>query len=157
MEQEYKFQNRYGDSIVLIKVRDNVYKLSCKDDEYIRFGLYNYEDKGYYFVDPPGGPFMKVGDFKLGNNVLTEISMKDGNILLTFSEYKRPYDKEAAELNSIIVEDILNYARLNNIKFDTLLFRMDTTKDSIEAGKWLSDTDAILEIINEDRTIGLNE
>lgn len=157
MQQEYKLLNRYRDDVKLTKVEPKVYKLDCRYDDYIRFGYYDESNNKYTFVDPPGGPFMKVGDFKLGDNVLTEINMKDGNILLTFSEYKRPYDKEAAELNSIIVEDILNYARLNNIKFDTLLFRMDTTKDSIEAGKWLPDTDAILEIINEDRTIGLNE
>ena len=104
MEQEYKFQNRYGDSIVLTKVRDNTYKLTCKDNEYIRFGLYNYEDGGYYFVDPPGGPFMKVGAYKLGDKVLSKIEMEDKDIILTFCSNNTLYDEAAAELNRIITE-----------------------------------------------------
>lgn len=156
MEQEYKFQNRYGDPIVLTKVRDNIYKLSCKDDEYIRFGLYNYENEGYYFVDPPGGPFMKVGTYKLDGKVLSKIEMEDKNIILTFCNSNTLYNEAAAELNRIITEIILKYAKEYLIDMTSINYRMSTTRDSLDKGEWLPDTDACFEILKDGETIGFN-
>ena len=58
LNDKYVLDNRYGDLIQLIKQDGNIYLLDG-DLNYMRVG-YN-EDKTIDFVDPSGGPFMRVG------------------------------------------------------------------------------------------------
>lgn len=58
LKDKYVLDNRYGDLIQLIKQDGNVYLLDG-DLDYMRVG-YN-DDKSINFVDPSGGPFMRVG------------------------------------------------------------------------------------------------
>lgn len=156
MESKYEFKNRYGSSIVLTEVRPNTYKLECKDDEFLRFGLLNYPQEGYFFVDPPGGPFMRIGSYKLDGKFLIKIFSEDGNTLLTFGELEELYHDYAVELNKMVTNLILKYAMENDIEFDTIHYTMSTTRDSLREGKWLPDTDACFEIKKDGETIGFN-
>lgn len=58
LKDKYVLDNRYGDLIQLIKQDENVYLLDG-DLDYMRVGFN--EDKSINFVDPSGGPFMRVG------------------------------------------------------------------------------------------------
>lgn len=58
LKDKYILDNRYGDLIQLVKQGENVYLLDG-DLSYTRVG-YN-DDKSINFVDPSGGPFMRVG------------------------------------------------------------------------------------------------
>lgn len=156
MKQEYKILNRYREDITLTEVSPNVYKLSCTHADYMRFGLFNNNKDGYYFVDPPGGPFMKVGYFELDDKVLTSIKNEGKDILLTFGDREQVYHKEAVELNKIITNAILKYLKANDMEVDQIVYNMTTTYDSVNAGEWLPDTDACLEIRNEGKTLGFN-
>lgn len=153
MKKEYKLFNRYREDVKLVEVEPNVYILNCVDNEYIRLGYCENPNDGFDYVDPPGGPFMRINCFKLGDHVLSKIIMKDGKILLTFSEYKRPYDNEAFDLNSLITEIILKYAKKHNMKFSEVHYRMDTTEDSLSTGELLPDTDINLQIIDSNGEI----
>ena len=58
LRDKYVLDNRYGDLVQLIKQDGNIYLLDG-DLGYMRVG-YN-DDKSINFVDPSGGPFMRVG------------------------------------------------------------------------------------------------
>ena len=58
LKDNYVLDNRYGDLVQLIKQDGNIYLLDG-DLGYMRVG-YN-DDKSINFVDPSGGPFMRVG------------------------------------------------------------------------------------------------
>ena len=58
LKDKYVLDNRYGDLVQLIKQDGNTYLLDG-DLSYMRVG-YN-DDKSINFVDPSGGPFMRVG------------------------------------------------------------------------------------------------
>ena len=58
LKDKYVLDNRYGDLIQLIKQDGNIYLLDG-DLGYMRVGFN--EDKSINFVDPSGGPFMRVG------------------------------------------------------------------------------------------------
>ena len=58
LKDKYVLDNRYGDLIQLIKQDGNIYLLDG-DLDYMRVGFN--EDKSINFVDPSGGPFMRVG------------------------------------------------------------------------------------------------
>lgn len=58
LKDKYVLDNRYGDLVQLIKQDGNIYLLDG-DLDYMRVG-YN-DDKSINFVDPSGGPFMRVG------------------------------------------------------------------------------------------------
>lgn len=58
LKDKYVLDNRYGDLIQLVKQDGNIYLLDG-DLGYMRVG-YN-EDKTINFVDPSGGPFLRVG------------------------------------------------------------------------------------------------
>ena len=58
LKDRYVLDNRYGDLVQLIKQDGNIYLLDG-DLGYMRVG-YN-DDKSINFVDPSGGPFMRVG------------------------------------------------------------------------------------------------
>jgi hypothetical protein len=57
LKDKYVLNNRYGDLVQLIKQDGNIYLLDG-DLGYMRVG-YN-DDKSINFVDPSGGPFMRV-------------------------------------------------------------------------------------------------
>lgn len=157
MEQEYKLKGRYEDDVLFKEVRPNVYKLICKHADYMRFGLFNNVRNCYSFVDPPGGPFMRVGYYTLDGKVLLKINAEGQDILLTFGDYEELYHEHAKNLNKIITDTILRYAFNYDLEFSTLAYNMSTTDDSLRKGEWLPDTDACLEIKNsEGKTIGFN-
>ena len=58
LKDKYVLDNRYDDLIQLIKQDGNIYLLDG-DLGYMRVGFN--EDKSINFVDPSGGPFMRVG------------------------------------------------------------------------------------------------
>lgn len=66
--------NRYGYIINLEPYEGDKYVLKLDDNssEYIRVG-YKENNKDYYFIDPPGGPFMAVGS-EIEGRKLTAIS-----------------------------------------------------------------------------------
>ena len=73
--------NRDYASIWLEHVKDNWYKLNAENDlylNYLRFGLD--EDGKIYFVDPPGGPYLSLGD-KLKDKFINKI-VNDNGILI---------------------------------------------------------------------------
>lgn len=59
LKDKYVLDNRYGDLIQLVKQDGNLYLLDG-DLGYMRVG-YNDNPKVIDFVDPSGGPFMRVG------------------------------------------------------------------------------------------------
>nr|DAM35228.1 MAG TPA: hypothetical protein [Bacteriophage sp.] len=62
---------------------NNKYKLHAQYGDYCRF-IYNDDNTTYYAVDPPGGPFMTVGEFKIDGKVLKSISIDQSGVILTF-------------------------------------------------------------------------
>ena len=58
LKDKYVLDNRYGDLVQLIRQDGNLYLLDG-DLDYMRVG-YN-DDKSINFVDPSGGPFIRVG------------------------------------------------------------------------------------------------
>lgn len=83
LKDKYVLDNRYGDLIQLIKQDGNIYLLDG-DLNYMRVG-YN-EDKTINFVDPSGGPFMRVGA-KWDNFTIEAIdSIANIGYLFTLSE-----------------------------------------------------------------------
>lgn len=58
LKDKYILPNRYGDLIQLIKQDGNVYLLDGELN-YMRIGFN--DDKTINFIDPSGGPFMRVG------------------------------------------------------------------------------------------------
>lgn len=58
--KKIKLPNRYGDRNYLEEVEPNKYKLVLdSNSENLRFGFI--EENHYEYVDPSGGPFMRVG------------------------------------------------------------------------------------------------
>lgn len=89
LKDKYVLDNRYGDLVQLIKQDGNIYLLDG-DLGYMRVG-YN-DDKSINFVDPSGGPFMRVGaewnDFTIeAINSITNVGF-----LFTLSERKNVLD-----------------------------------------------------------------
>ena len=83
LKDKYVLDNRYGDLVQLIKQDGNIYLLDG-DLNYMRVG-YN-EDKTINFVDPSGGPFMRVGA-KWDNFTIEAIdSIANIGYLFTLSE-----------------------------------------------------------------------
>lgn len=60
---------------------DNKYKLHAQYGEYGMRFIFNDDNTTYYAVDPPGGPFMAVREFKINGKVLKSINLDDGTIL----------------------------------------------------------------------------
>ena len=59
LKDKYVLDNRYGDLVQLIKQDGNLYLLDG-DLDYMRVG-FKEDSKVINFVDPSGGPFMRVG------------------------------------------------------------------------------------------------
>ena len=62
---------------------NNKYKLHAQYEDYCRL-IYNEDNTTYYSVDPPGGPFMAIGEFKIDGKVLKSIDIDESGIILTF-------------------------------------------------------------------------
>lgn len=62
---------------------NNKYRLHTQYEGYCRF-IYNEDNTTYYAVDPPGGPFMAVGEFKIDGKVLKSIDIDQSGAILTF-------------------------------------------------------------------------
>ena len=79
--------NRYGDKNYLDKVDEHIYilRLDPKSGCHCRFGLregHELEDKEYDFVDPSGGPFIKVGSYEINGKPVKYIYEYDNNIII---------------------------------------------------------------------------
>ena len=59
LKDKYVLDNRYGVLIQLVRLDENIYLLD-EDLDYMRVGFKN-DPKVIDFVDPSGGPFMRVG------------------------------------------------------------------------------------------------
>ena len=83
--KKIKLPNRYGDKNYLEEVEPNKYKLVLDSNSgNLRFGFI--EENYHEYVDPSGGPFMKVGQEIPGvEGVLAEIEVVNGKgIFLIF-------------------------------------------------------------------------
>ena len=85
--KKIKLPNRYGDKNYLKEVEPNKYKLVLDSNSgNLRLGFGFIEENQYDYVDPSGGPFMKVGQEIPGvEGVLAEIEVVKGKgIFLIF-------------------------------------------------------------------------
>lgn len=85
--KKIKLPNRYGDKNYLKEVGPNKYKLVLDSNSgNLRLGFGFIEENQYDYVDPSGGPFMKVGQEIPGvEGVLAEIEVVKGKgIFLIF-------------------------------------------------------------------------
>lgn len=89
LKDKYVLDNRYGDLIQLIKQDGNIYLLDG-DLGYMRVG-YN-DDNSINFVDPSGGPFMRVGAEWDDFTIETINSITNVGFLFTLSERKNVLD-----------------------------------------------------------------
>ena len=55
---EIILSNRYGDINKLVQCKNGLYKLECKDTDYLSV---TFDDTSIYAIDPSGGPYMTVG------------------------------------------------------------------------------------------------
>lgn len=82
--------NRYGDKNQLECLSNSndiyVYKLVLENPDLgVRVGYEDDDKKVIAFLDPPGGPYMEVGYYKLGESILKSITFqKDIGFVLTF-------------------------------------------------------------------------
>lgn len=81
--KKYNLPTHDGSNNYLEYLGDNKYKLHTQYEDYCRF-IYNDDNTTYYAVDPPGGPFMAVGEFKINDKVLKSISIDESGAILTF-------------------------------------------------------------------------
>lgn len=78
--------NRHGDRFSFELVSENTYKLNPGTllMDYVRCGsLYGEETfnpNQLGFIDPPGGPFMEVGDYRIENKIVKRIFCEGTNI-----------------------------------------------------------------------------
>lgn len=89
LKDRYVLNNRYGDLVQLIKQDGNIYLLDG-DLGYMRVG-YN-DDKSINFVDPSGGPFMRVGAEWDDFTIEAIDSIANVGFLFTLSERKNVLD-----------------------------------------------------------------
>lgn len=93
MEEKYGYlelDNRYGKGFRLKNVGEHKYILVPPpgDEElgdFIRLGLMEnttWEDHQYYFVDPPGGPFMSIGYHITEDLVVESITEEEKHIVV---------------------------------------------------------------------------
>ena len=83
--KKIKLPNRYGDKNYLEEVEPNKYKLVLDSNSgNLRFGFI--EENHYEYVDPSGGPFMKVSQEIPGvEGILAKIEVVNGKgIFLIF-------------------------------------------------------------------------
>ena len=62
---------------------NNKYRLHTQYEDYCRL-IYNEDNTTYYAVDPPEGPFMAIGEFKIDGKVLKSIDIDESGIILIF-------------------------------------------------------------------------
>lgn len=85
---EHKLKNRYGDEITFIQ-EGTLFEM--RGGNYYRY-LFNSDNKGYYAVDPSGGPFVNIGmDMgglfqPLKGFTIEEIEIDKGKIILKTKE-----------------------------------------------------------------------
>lgn len=89
LKDKYVLDNRYGHLVQLIKQDGNIYLLDG-DLGYMRVG-YN-DDKSINFVDPSGGPFMRVGVEWDDFTIESIDSIANVGFLFTLSERKNALD-----------------------------------------------------------------
>ena len=89
LKDKYVLDNRYGDLIQLIKQDGNIYLLDG-DLGYMRIG-YN-DDKSINFVDPSGGPFMRIGAEWDDFTIEAIDTIANVGFLFTLSERKNVLD-----------------------------------------------------------------
>ena len=81
--KKYPLYNRDGNNIYVEHYGDNKYELKG-DLKYIRVGWVDEEMTEIDFIDPSGGPFIKVGCFELEGKILKSITGDNDKILLNF-------------------------------------------------------------------------
>lgn len=75
--KEIILTSRYNDEYKLIQVEDNLYRADFgKMYEWVRFGGSGINNS-YDYVDPPGGPFLHIGD-KVNNKIIKSIKINNG-------------------------------------------------------------------------------
>lgn len=75
----YKLPTHDGSNNYLEDLGNNKYKLHAQYEDYMRV-IYN-EDNSIYAIDPSGGPFMTIGEFKVNGKVLKSIEFDNDTIL----------------------------------------------------------------------------
>lgn len=85
MKKIIKLHSRYGEKNWLEHYRDKTYILHSETD-HIRVGYQDADMQEIEFVDPPGGPFMSVGDkVAEANSIIETIEVIKGKgIAITF-------------------------------------------------------------------------
>ena len=81
--KKYNLPTHDGSNNYLEDLGNNKYRLHTQYEDYCRF-IYNDDNTTYYAVDPPGGPFMAVGEFKIDGKVLKSIDIDESGTILTF-------------------------------------------------------------------------
>lgn len=81
--KKYNLPTHDGSNNYLEYLGDNKYKLHTQYEDYCRL-IYNEDNTTYYAIDPPGGPFMAIGEFKIDGKVLKSISIDQSGAILTF-------------------------------------------------------------------------
>lgn len=90
LKDKYVLDNRYGDLVQLIKQDGNIYLLDG-DLDYMRVGFKD-DPKVVNFVDPSGGPFMRVGAEWDDFTIEAIDSITNVGFLFTLSERKNVLD-----------------------------------------------------------------
>lgn len=78
MKNRIELYNRYYKNVYLEQISDDEYQLYGPDESfsYMRVGFNNKDGKTDYedinFIDPDGGPFLKVGN-KIDDKIITHI------------------------------------------------------------------------------------
>ena len=81
--KKYNLPTHDGSNNYLEDLGNNKYRLHTQYEDYCRF-IYNDDNTTYYAVDPPGGPFMAIGEFKIDGKVLKSIDIDESGIILIF-------------------------------------------------------------------------
>lgn len=86
LKDRYVLDNRYGDKYVLEKVEDNKYLLKTDTFFVMRCGIAK-ESQEYTFIDPPGGPMLKVGSI-FQDCIISRISKANGGYYIYLKDRK---------------------------------------------------------------------
>lgn len=79
--------HRHPDKIELIKEQDPFYQFKLLPyEEYADFWRVIFSDDFIHAIDPPGGPYMEIGYFKINDLLLQEITRDKEGFKLTFKK-----------------------------------------------------------------------
>jgi len=84
--------NRYGYTVNLEPYEGDRYVLRV-DSDHVRVGLTNPDSKEYFFIDPPGGPFMAVGSEIEGRKLIAISHVPNVGFIFTLESPKIDNDE----------------------------------------------------------------